>query len=67
MKDLLEISGLMNVSYFTGNFLFTWGIALFTVWVPMILFLVLFNILTMHRVAAYGALASLFSGCAIAM
>ena len=67
MKDLLEISGLLNISYWLGNWIFQFIIAIFTTWVPIIGMALAVGILTLSRVIPYVAIMMAYSAAAISM
>ena len=61
MKDILEISGLINSAYYISYLIFTQVIAQITIWLPLIAILLGTGVLDNARVPAYGALFTCYS------
>ena len=61
MKDLLEISGLMNSAYYISYFIFCQAVAQLTIWLPVIGLLSAIGIFNPARAPAYGALMTCYS------
>lgn len=61
MKDLLEISGLMNAAYYSSYFLFMQLVVQLTMWLPVIGLLDAVGIFNPARVSAYAALMTCYS------
>jgi hypothetical protein len=59
MKDLLEISGIMNFSYYSSYYLFAFILGQFSLWFTIGL-LNMYGIITDDRVAPYGALLTVY-------